>query len=247
MSISATETAHADDSARINKFLTNVFAYMGIGVLITAIVTMVISNSEGLMESLFSTYQYRNDEGEMTTGFKASGIWWACTAAELAIVVYISWFTNSMKGITAWLAFMVYAALNGVTIAPLIYAYTGASVAMIFFISASVFGIAAAYGLTTKKDLTSLGGFFIVALVSLLVAMVVNMLVGNGFIDMLISAIAVIVFTGLTAYDVQMLKELHREQHGSSEQTLAVYGALRLYLDFINIFIHLLRLFGDND
>lgn len=228
------------------KFFTNVFGYMMIGVFITAVVTMIISNNQGMMESLFSTYEYTNSDGEAATGFTASAVWWACSIAELVLVVVICYLTSSLKGITSMVLFLVYAALNGVTIAPMIYAYTGASVATVFFISSAVFAVAAAFGFMTKMDLTNLGSFFMIGLISLVIAMVVNIVIGSPMIDYVISAAAVLLFTGLTAYDVQMLSDMHRQQHNGGEN-LVIYGALSLYLDFINLFIHLLRILGTSD
>lgn len=236
-----------EKTERFNKFLVNVFSYMGVAVFITAIVTLYISNSPGLMDSLFSTYEYVNSDGENKVGFHANWIWWTCTALELLIVIAISWGVNSLSASLSWPLFLFYAVLNGVTISPVIAAYTGSSVAMVFFISATVFGIAAVYGYTTKKDLKSFGSFFLIGLIGLIIAMVVNAYMGNPFIDYVISCVAVLLFLGITAWDIQMLEDMHSNQYGSSEKSLAVFGALSLYLDFINIFLHLLRLLGNRD
>ncbi len=225
----------------------SVFCYMGIGVLITAFVTMFISNSPDLMGLLFNTYEHTNEDGEVTTGFSASWIWWTCVAVELALVIGICYGTNNLSAGISWIMFLVYAGLNGITLSPLIYVYTGESITVVFFLSAAVFGVAAAYGFFTKRDMTSLGSFFMVGLISLIIAMVVNIFIGSSFMGFVISCVAVLLFLGITAFDIQMLREMHNQQYGNSEKSLAVYGALSLYLDFINIFIHMLRIWGNLD
>lgn len=247
MNYQSTLTHAGQDTAAFNKFLVNTFGYMCVGVLITALVTLFVSNQPGLMEQLFHTYDYIDENGENAIGFSASGLWWALSIAELLLVVAIVYGTTSLPAKYSWTMFLIYSALNGITISPVIAAYTGASVAVVFFISAAVFASAAIYGKVTDKDLTSVDSFFLIALIGLIIAMVVNMIIGSTFMDYLISCAAVVLFIAITAFDVQMLREMHRQQYGSSPQALAVYGALSLYLDFINIFLHLLKLLGSSD
>lgn len=163
---------------------------------------------------------------------------------ELGLVFWLSARVHTMSVTKASTVFIIYSALNGVTLAPLALAYTGASVASTFFITSGVFGAMAVYGATTKRDLTGVGSFLFMGLVGIVIASIVNIFLGSSMMSFMISVIGVIVFVGLTAYDVQKIKQMSYEMGGSTSQ-MAIRGALTLYLDFINLFISLLRLIGD--
>jgi FtsH-binding integral membrane protein len=166
--------------------------------------------------------------------------------AELGIVFFLSAKVMTLSPSTASALFFVYSVLNGLTLAPIFLLYTDESIASTFFISAAVFGGMSVYGTVTKRDLTSWGSFLAMGLWGLLIAIVVNMFIGSYRANLVISIIAVIVFTGLAAFDTQKLRRMAAESGygGDARDNLAILGALALYLDFVNIFIHLLRIMG---
>lgn len=233
------------NDTELSRFFVNVFWVMGLGLAITGAITMWISQDQDLMKSLFGLYTYM-DEGKKKTAFEASGWWWFAVAVELVMVLAISWggLAKKLSVGSCFLLFLGYAALNGVTLSPAIYAYTTASVAKVFFITAGTFGACAFFGMVTKINLLPLRGFFMMALIGLLIVLVVNIFYSSPMIDFAVSAAAVLLFAGLTAFDMQKLREMYHESDQDSIPTLVVYGALTLYLDFINMFLHLLRIFG---
>lgn len=165
--------------------------------------------------------------------------------AELALVVWLSSSIRKMSVQTASLAFLAYAILNGLTLSSIFLVYTARSITQIFFISALMFGSMSLYGARTKTDLTKFGKFFSMALIGIIVAIVINFLLRSSGLDILISIITVVVFTGLTAYDTQKLLSISKSASDSEPwQKFALFGALQLYLDFVNLFLALLRLFG---
>ena len=145
--------------------------------------------------------------------------------------------------------FLIYSTLTGISLSTIFSVYTTSSIATTFFISSITFGIMALAGYTTKTDLTKMGSLLFMGLIGIIIASVVNIFLGNGMLDIIISIVGVLVFTGLTAYDVQKIKEIGMSvEHGSETgQKLMIMGALTLYLDFINLFLMLLRLFGNRD
>ena len=164
----------------------------------------------------------------------------------LGLVFFISFRINRLQFSTALTLFMVYAALLGVTLSSIFLAYTGASITRVFFISAASFGALSLYGYTTQRDLSAMGSFLIMGLFGIIIASLVNIFLKSSGLDWVISVIGVGVFAGLTAYDTQRIKEMYdfdgRRRHLGRK---AVMGALSLYLDFINLFLMLLRLVGD--
>lgn len=236
----------ADFASELSRFYTNVFTVMAIGLAVTGGITLWLSHSQGLMEALFTMTSYVDEAGKNKTGFSASGWWWGAAILELVLVVALSWGSlgKGMSTASGVLLFAFYSALNGVTLAPVIYSYTDASVAKVFFITAGTFGGCALFGRITKINLLPMGSFFLVGLIGLLIALVVNIFYQSPVMDYTISGVAVLLFAGLTAYDMQKLRAMFEESADGSVPGLVVYGALTLYLDFINLFIHLLRLFG---
>jgi FtsH-binding integral membrane protein len=170
----------------------------------------------------------------------------ALALVTLGFVFFISWRIDRLSFPTALTLFMIYAGLLGVTLAPIFLAYTGASITKVFFISAASFGALSLWGYTTQRDLTAMGSFLIMGLFGVILASLVNLFLKSSGLDFVISAVGVLVFAGLTAWDTQKIKEMYDvNDDGSVSGRKAVMGALSLYLDFINLFLMLLRLFGD--
>jgi len=171
---------------------------------------------------------------------------WILFLAPVGLVFFLSFRIGSLEASTARLLFFVYAALLGVSLAPIFIVYLHSSIARVFFISAASFGALSLWGYTTQRDLTGLGSFLVMGVFGLLIAMVVNMFLGSSGLDWTISVLGVGIFAGLTAYDTQKIKEFYSvNDDGTVAGRKAVMGALSLYLDFINMFLFLLRLMGD--
>jgi uncharacterized protein len=178
----------------------------------------------------------------------ASPLRWVVMLAPLALVFFLSFRIHSMSVSTAQTTFWAYAALLGVSLSSIFLVYTGASITQTFFITAATFGAMSLYGYTTKKDISSWGSFLFMGLIGILIASVVNLFMASSALSFAVSVIGVLVFTGLTAYDTQKIKESYFE--GDDSDTAgrkAIIGALELYLDFVNLFLMLLRLLGNRD
>jgi FtsH-binding integral membrane protein len=176
----------------------------------------------------------------------ASAFKWVVIFAPLALVFFISARINSMSVASAQLAFWLFAALMGASIASIFLLYTGASIARMFFITAASFGALSLWGYTTNRDLSGWGSFLFMGLIGIILASLVNLFIGSTALQFAVSVIGVLVFAGLTAYDTQQIKEMYYAgDDGTVAGRKAVMGALRLYLDFINLFMMLLQLFGD--
>ena len=214
-------------------FLAKVFNWMAIGLGLTGITAYMVAHSEAAIRIIFGNQV----------------VFFGLIIAELGMVVYLSARIQKLAAQTATGLFMVYSVLNGVTLAAIFLAYTATSVASTFFIAAGMFVAMAAYGTVTKKDLSSMGSFLFMGLIGIVIASVVNMFLGSSMISWVVSAIGVLVFTGLTAYDVQKISHIGASgimENGSAAiRKGAIMGALALYLDFINLFLSLLRLLGD--
>ncbi len=226
------------------KFFESVLLLMGFGLVVTATVAYLITWDGASMSALFSVTQTVDGNGESTPNVGASTIWWVAAILQIVMVMAISWggLGKNMSFSIGIPLFVFYAGLNGITIAPVLFAYTAASVAKVFLITGVTFLGCALWGITTKRDLTGMSTFFMYALIGLIVAMVVNLIFRAPLMDYLVSVAAIMLFAGLTGYDMQMLRRLYNE--GGNQDGLVVYGALSLYLDFINLFLHFLRLFG---
>jgi hypothetical protein len=215
--------------------MLSVYNYMASGVLLTGIVALGIANSS-LINLIVNP----------ATG-QATPLFWVALFAPLAVVLALSFGISRISAGTAQALFWVYAALVGVQFSSLFLVYTGASVAQAFFATAAAFLGLSLYGYTTKRDLSAMGTFFIMGVVGLIVAMVINLFLRSPGLDLAISAIGVLIFAGLTAYDTQKIKSVYFAVagHGEAMAKTAVMGALQLYLDFINMFLFLLRFMGD--
>ena len=213
-------------------FMQKVYLWMMLGLAATAIVSYFTTTSEAMLSFLFVRYG-------MVPFF-------VLAIAEIGIVFYLSLRIAKLNPATASMLFFVYSALNGVTIAPILMIYTSASVATTFFVTAGMFGAMSVYGMTTKRDLTGFGSFLRMGLFGLIIAIVVNMFMRSDMISYVVSGMAIIIFTGLAAYDTNKLRKIGMEGGFGDDMrdNLAVLGALTLYLDFINLFIHLLRFMG---
>lgn len=213
----------------LREFMVRVYGYMGLGLGISALAAFMMLQNPAFMVSIASTPMI-----------------YAMIFAPLVIVMFLGARLHKMTASTAQMVFLFYSAVMGMSLSFTLALYTTASVVNIFLISASLFGSMSIYGYTTQKDLTSMGSFMMMGVWGLIIASVVNMFLGSGVMDFFICVIAVIVFTGLTAYDTQNIKNIYYVSD-SSETAMkkAIIGALQLYIDFINIFIALLRLFGE--
>jgi FtsH-binding integral membrane protein len=166
--------------------------------------------------------------------------------ATIGLVFFISFRIHTLSFTTAMVLFMGYAALLGVVLSAIFAAYTGASITRVFFISAASFGALSLYGYTTQRDLSPIGSFLLMGLIGIIIASIVNIWLASSMLQFVVSVIGVLVFAGLTAYDTQQIKEMYDVQDdGTVAGRKAVIGALKLYLDFINLFLSLLQLFGD--
>ena len=240
--------AHALErqSGTLRQYLSNVFFVMTMGLMLTGTIALFISRSDASMTSLFHTTSYIDSSGKEKLTFVASGYWYFAAISELVLVVFLSWFglASKLGTVTALVTFSVFAGLNGVTLAPVLYAYTAASITKVFFIAATMFGSCALWGHTTKTDLTRFGLFFLAVLVGLLVALIAGIFLQSSLYDLGVSSLAVLLFAALTAYDMQRLEQIYNDEGQTYTTGTIIFGALTLYLDFINMFIHLLRLFG---
>jgi uncharacterized protein len=229
-------TAGAGSLAK--NFMANVFTWMFVALAVSSLFAILFANNTHLLAYLFNTI----------TG-KMNPLGWIVMFAPLGFVMLMSFGFQRLSASAITTLFLVYAAINGISFSFILLAYTANSVIGCFLSAAAMFGVMAVMGYTTTKDLTSFGRLLMMALIGILVAMLINLFMKSDTMGYVISVIAVLVFTGLTAYDVQKLKRIGEgvEYEGTpanETRKLAVMGALSLYLDFINIFIHLLRLFG---
>jgi FtsH-binding integral membrane protein len=175
-----------------------------------------------------------------------SPLMWVLVLAPLALVFFISFRIDRLQAGTAWTLFMLYAGLLGISLATIFVMYTSTSITRVFFISAASFGALSLYGYTTQRDLSAFGSFLIMGLIGIIIASLVNLFLQSTAMQFIISVVGVLVFAGLTAWDTQKIKEMYDvNDDGTVSGRKAVMGALTLYLDFINLFLMLLRLFGD--
>ena len=211
--------------------MRKVYTWMTLALVLTGLTAYGVATSPGIMMALYSN----------------SALMWGLVIAEFALVIGISAAINRLSLATATLMFVAYSVINGAMLSSIFMIYTAASIASVFFITAATFAVMALIGYTTKTDLTSVGKLLFMALIGLVIATIVNMFIGSSTLTMICSYVGVLIFVGLTAYDSQKIKNMLQQapDAGESSQKLALLGALTLYLDFINLFIYLLRIFGD--
>lgn len=217
-------------SSAFPALMRKVFVWMTLALAITGITAFGVATSPALISAIF--------------GSKV--LFWGLIIAEFALVMGISGAISRMSLSTATLLFVLYSVVNGATLSVIFLAFSMSVIAKTFFITAGTFGVMALVGYTTKTDLTSMGKLLFMALLGLIIATVVNLFVQSTGFDLIISYVGVLIFVGLTAYDTQKIKQMCFEapNGGEMSQKLALLGALTLYLDFINLFLYLLRIFG---
>ena len=213
---------------RVGAFLSRVYGWMFLGLLITAATAYFVASSPALIETFIVNRL----------------VFWGLIIAQLGLVFYLSARVEHIAPATASLLFIVYSGLTGVTSSVILLAYTGASIAQTFIIAGTMFGVMAFFGTVTKRSLAGVGQFFFMGLIGIIIAMVVNIFLQNNALQFVISVIGVLVFTGLTAWDAQRLKQLAVALPEGKAGSFAIVGALSLYLDFINLFFFLLHLTG---
>jgi len=236
--VGRTEAGVIDQGLR--AYMIRVYNYMASGVAITGVVAYLV----------YSLSFVETTAGPQATAIGqflfGSAFMWVVIFAPLAMVFFISARIGSMSVSTAQILFWVFAALMGASLASIFVVYAGESIARVFFISAAAFGALSLWGYTTNKDLTGWGSFLFMGLIGVIIAMIVNLFIGSTALQFAISVIGVLVFAGLTAYDTQQIKQMYYAgDDGEVSGRKAVMGALKLYLDFINLFLLLLQLFGN--
>ena len=226
--------------AGLRAYMIRVYNYMAAGVALTGLVAWltfsaaVVQTGAGLQLTAFGQAVFQGP------------LMWVLVLAPLGLVFAISFGINRMQPATALMLFFVYAGLLGLSLASIFLIYTGTSITRVFFISAATFGALSLWGYTTKRDLSGIGSFMFMGLIGIIIASLVNIFLRSSGLDWAISVVGVVVFAGLTGWDTQRIKEMYDPMDdGTIGGRKAVMGALSLYLDFINLFLMLLRLMGD--
>ena len=236
----ATQTTVVMDEG-LRAYMLKVYNYMATGVLLTGIVALISFNISVVTDASGAIVSFT----EFGNTLFFSGFKWLVMLAPLGIVFYMSFGINKMSSSKAQTVFWIFAALMGLSLSWILLVYTGKSVARVFFITSATFGVMSLYGYTTKRDLTKLGSFLMMGLIGIIIASLINIFMKSSMMYFVISILGVLIFVGLTAYDTQKIKNMYVESDsGELIGKKAVMGALTLYLDFINLFIMLLRLFG---
>ena len=217
-------------SAAFPVLMRKVYVWMTLALVITGVTAYGVATSPGLLTAIATNKL----------------LFWGLIIAEFGLVVAISAAINKLSLTTATLLFVLYSVINGATLSFIFAIYTMSSIASVFFITAGTFAVMAVIGYTTKKDLTSMGKILFMALIGIIIATVVNIFLKSTGLQMIVSYLGVLIFVGLTAYDSQKIKQmlLTAPDAGEGAQKIALLGALSLYLDFVNLFIYLLRIFG---
>jgi len=213
--------------AGLRAYMIKIYNYMALGLGLTGGVAFVTATTPAILQVVLP-------------------MMWLFMLAPIGFVFFLSFRINKISFATAQTLFWLYAALNGIAFSVFFLAYTGDSIARVFFITAGTFAAMSLYGYTTQRDLSGMGSYLFMGLIGIVIASLVNIFLGSSVMQFWISVIGVVIFTGLTAYDTQAIKEGYVQ--GLDEETTgkkAIFGALQLYLDFINLFIMLLRLLGD--
>ena len=215
----------------LRAYMLRVYNYMTIGLVVTGFVALLTASSPTAMNAIYGT-----------------PLRWLVMLAPLGFIIFLSMGLHKMSFATAQAVFWAFAAAMGVSLSYIFMVYTGGSIARVFFITAGAFAGLSLYGYTTKKDLSGMRTFLMMGLIGIIIASVVNIFMASSALHFAISVIGVLVFSGLTAYDTQNIKNEYAGHHNSETAgKLAISGALRLYLDFINLFVMLLSLFGNRN
>ena len=218
------------NASTFKVLMRKVYLWMTLALMITGITAAGVANSPNILALIYSSQV----------------VMWGIIIAEFGLVIYISARLEKLSLSTATTLFALYSILNGVMLSSIFLLYSTAIISKVFFITAGTFGVTALYGYATNKDLSSLGNILFMALIGLVIATIVNVFMKSAMFDLILSYIGVIIFVGLTAWDSQKIKHMMMVQQDADEsaQRLALIGALSLYLDFINLFLYLLRIFG---
>lgn len=229
----------AEYDAGLRAYMLSIYAYMTGGLVLTGLVALFSAQSATVLHAMYSF------QGNAIVGMKPLA--WIVTFAPLGLVMFLSFGLQRMSLVTAQLSYWAYAAIMGLSLSTIFLIYTGQSIASVFFITAGTFGGMSFYGYTTKRDLSGLGSLLMMGLLGVIIASVVNMFLKSSALQFGLSVVGVLVFVGLTAYDTQKLKLLYASLTEKTEGAgkIVILGALTLYLDFINLFLQLLYLFGD--
>jgi len=229
--MTGTQAHAAGIDAGLRAYMLKVYNYMCIGLALTGAVAFATSTSPVMLQAIYGT-----------------PLQWLVMLAPIGMVFFLAARVHAMKASTAQAVFWVYAGMMGLSLAYIFIAYTGESVTRVFFITAGAFAGLSLFGYTTKKDLSGMGSFLIMGVIGLLIASVVNIFLESSAMQFAISVLGVLIFAGLTAYDTQRIKAIYYDGDGMEvAEKKAVMGALTLYLDFINMFIFLLHLFGNRE
>tara|TARA_B100001142_G_scaffold290239_1_gene307551 strand:+ start:341 stop:1099 length:759 start_codon:yes stop_codon:yes gene_type:complete len=222
----------------LREYMLRIYNYMASGLVLTGIIAYASANSPAVLNMMYTV--------SPSGGLQATGLAWIAMLSPFAFILALSFGINKMKASTAQAVFWGFSAVMGLSLSHIFLSYTGTSITRVFFITAGTFSAMSLYGYTTKKDLTGLGSFLFMGLIGIIIASIVNIFLQSSAMHFVISVIGVLIFVGLTAYDTQKIKNMYSEIDGSEiASKKAIMGALTLYLDFINLFLMLLRLFGD--
>ena len=222
--------ARADMDEGLRAFMLKVYNYMCLGLGVTGAVALFTASSPAMMQAIYGT-----------------PLQWLVMLSPLAFILVMSFGINKLSPAACQALFWAFAAVMGLSMASIFVIYTGASIARVFFITAAAFAGLSLYGYTTKKNLSGMGSFLIMGVIGILIAMVVNMFLASSALHFAISVLGVLIFAGLTAYDTQRIKLSYYAADGAAvAEKKAIYGALSLYLDFVNMFYFLLAMFGGN-
>ena len=235
MSIREEARAFVSAAERERTILRNVYLWMTLGLAMTGVVAMYVAGNPNLLRAIIGNQL----------------LFFGLIIGELVMVMTLSRRIMTMTPTAATMTFAGYSVLNGLTLSVIFVAYTGTSIAQAFFVAASTFAALSVYAVTTKRELGGMGQYLFAGLIGLIIASVINMFLRSGTLDYLISFVGVFLFMGLTAYDTQMIKRMSDQMSGNVGEgdfiRMSILGALRLYLDFINLFLFLLRFLGRRD
>lgn len=233
-------TYQVDAKTRVNSFIQGVYLWMAVALAISGVLAWSIGTNLQLL-GLFV---------DLRTG-GITPLWIGCAVVELGLVFFFSMRLNKISAATATIVFVVYSALSGITLSPIFIVYARTSITSVFFICAATFAVSSLFGFVTKRDLTGMGNFLLMGLIGIIIATVVNIFMKSYGLHMIIGYIGVIVFVGLTAYDTQKMKNMALtipdDVSGSVVRKASLNMALALYLDFINLFLMLLRILGSRN
>ena len=229
--MSGSEAYDAGIDAGLRKYMLKVYNYMCIGLALTGAVAFAASTSDELMRAIYG-----------------SPLQWVVMLAPIGMVFFLAAKVHGMRASTAQTVFWIYAGLMGLSLSYIFLVFTGASITRVFFVTSGAFAGLSLYGYTTKRDLSGMGTFMVMGLIGIIIASIVNIFLMSSGLQFVISILGVLIFAGLTAYDTQKIKSMYYEADGHEvAEKKAIMGALSLYLDFINMFIFLLHLFGNRE